>query len=55
MAAVSAARYNPRLRPLYNRLRAAGKPAKVALIAVARKLLIIANAIMRDKTEFKTA
>lgn len=53
MAAVSAARYNPRLKPLYRRLRAAGKPAKVALIAVARKLLVIANALMRDKTEFK--
>jgi transposase len=55
MAAVSAARYNPRLKPLYKRLRAAGKPAKVALIAVARKLLLIANAIIRDKTEFKPA
>jgi transposase len=55
MAAVAAARYSPRLKPLYKRLRAAGKPAKVALIAVARKLLVIANAIMRDKTEFKPA
>ena len=53
MAAVTAARHNPRLKPLYTRLRAAGKPAKVALIAVARKLLIIANAILRDQTEFK--
>jgi len=53
MAAVAASRYNPRLKPLYNRLRAAGKPAKVALIAVARKLLVIANAIIRDQTEFK--
>jgi transposase len=55
MAAVSAARYNPRLKPLYKRLRAAGKPAKVALIAVARKLLVIANAILRDETVFKPA
>jgi transposase len=55
MAAVSAARYNPRLKPLYKRLRAAGKPAKVALIAVARKLLVIANAVMRDKTQFRPA
>jgi transposase len=55
MAAVTAARHNPRLKPLYVRLRAAGKPAKVALIAVARKLLIIANAILRDQTEFKPA
>jgi len=55
MAAVTAARHNPRLKPLYACLRAAGKPAKVALIAVARKLLIIANAILRDQTEFKLA
>lgn len=55
MAAVTAARFNPRLKPLYRRLRAAGKPAKVALIAVARKLLVIANAILRDKTQFKPA
>jgi transposase len=55
MAAVSAARYNPRLKPLYKRLRAAGKPAKVALIAVARKLLVMANAILRDKVMFKPA
>lgn len=53
MAAVTAARHNPRLKPFYARLRAAGKPAKLALIAVARKLLIIANAILRDQTEFK--
>jgi transposase len=55
MAAVTAARHNPRLKPLYLRLRAAGKPAKVARIAVARKLIIIANAILRDQTEFKLA
>jgi transposase len=55
MASIAAARYNPILKSLYQRLRAAGKPAKVALIAVARKLLIIANAIIRDKTEFKPA
>lgn len=55
MAAVTAIRHNPRITPLYRRLRQAGKPAKLALIAVARKLLIIANAIMRDKTDFKPA
>jgi transposase len=55
MAAVTAARHNARLKPLYQRLRAAGKPAKVALIAVARKLLVIANAIIRDQTEFRPA
>lgn len=48
MAALVATRHNPVLKAFYNRLRAAGKPAKVALIAVMHKLLIIANAILRD-------
>lgn len=55
MAAVAAARCNPRLKVLYARLRSAGKPAKLALIAVARKLVIIANAVLRDQTQFKPA
>ena len=49
MAALVAARWNPVLRVFYQRLRAAGKPAKVALIAVARKLLVTLNAILRDQ------
>ena len=52
MAAVTAIRRNARLQTLYQRLRSAGKPAKVALIAVARKLAIIANAVLRDKAQF---
>jgi transposase len=48
MASLSAARYNPALRGFYRRLRAAGKLAKVALIAVARKLLTMVNAMLRD-------
>jgi transposase len=48
MASLSAARYNPPLRAFYRRLRAAGKLAKVALVAVARKLLVILNAMLRD-------
>jgi transposase len=48
MASVSAMRYNPELRSFYLRLRQAGKAAKVALTAVARKLLTIANAMVRD-------
>jgi len=55
MAAVSAARCNPALRPVYQRLRAAGKPAKLALIAIARRLLVILNAILRDQTPWRTA
>jgi transposase len=48
LAAVSAVRCNPALRSLYRRLRAAGKPAKVALIAVARKLVLLANTLIRQ-------
>ncbi len=39
MATLSAARYNPAIRVFYQRLRAAGKPQKVARCAAARKLL----------------
>lgn len=49
MAAMSARRCNPALKAFYERLVAAGKPKMVALIAVARKLLTILNAIVRDK------
>lgn len=48
MAALSASRHNPLIRPLYLRLLAAGKPDKVALTACMRKLLIMLNGIMRD-------
>ena len=39
-------------KPLYQRLVEAGKPPKVAIIAVARKLLVTLNAAFRDKTPF---
>jgi transposase len=55
MAALTAARYNPVLRTFYQRLRAAGKPAKVALTAVARKLLVLLNAILRDQRPWRYA
>ena len=45
MAALSACRYNPVIRPFYERLRAAGKPVKVARCAAARKLLHLAWAV----------
>ena len=48
MAALSGRRWNPQLQVFYERLRAAGKPKKVALIACARKLLTILNAMLRD-------
>lgn len=53
MAALSAIKYNPPAKALYERLRAKGKPAKVALIAVAHKLLTFANAMVRTKTEWR--
>lgn len=47
MATLVAVRHQPAVREFYQRLRANGKPAKVALIAAMRKLLIILNAILR--------
>lgn len=48
MPALVAARFNPDLKAKYDKLRAAGKPPKVALTAVMRKLVILANALLRD-------
>jgi transposase len=48
MAALSAARCNPALRAFSERLRQAGKAVQVRLVAVARKLLTVANAVLRD-------
>jgi transposase len=48
MAALVAARCNPVLRPFYLRLRDEGKPAKVALVAVMRKLVELANRLLGD-------
>ena len=50
MAALTAARHNPHLRVFYQRLLAAGKPVKVALVACMRKLLVLCNALCRDRT-----
>lgn len=50
MAALVAARYNPVLRPFYQRLRAAGKPAKLALVALMRKLAELANLLLKSSS-----
>jgi transposase len=55
LAALSAARHIPRLAALRERLRAKGKAPKTALIAVARVLLSMLNAMMRDRSEFRRA
>lgn len=53
MAALVASRHNPVIRAFYERLRAAGKPANVALTACMRKLLTILNAIARSGTPWQ--
>ncbi len=50
MAALTASRHNPLLKAFYDRLRAAGKDTKLALIAVIRKLLVILNALVAKGT-----
>lgn len=49
MAVLVAIRRKLPIAQTYQRLRAAGKPAKVAIVATMRKLLVILNAMMRDK------
>lgn len=52
MAAVVTLRTRSPLKAFYDRLRNAGKPAKVALIALARKILVTLNAMLRSKTPY---
>ncbi len=55
MGALVAKRHNPVLKAFFEHLVAAGKPKMVALIAVARKLLTILNAILRDNRPWQSA
>jgi transposase len=55
MGAMVAKKHNTVLKAFFDRLVAAGKPKMVALIAVARKLLTILNAIVRDSQPWQTA
>lgn len=55
IAALAASRFNPVLAPVYRRLIDAGKPKKLALIAIARRLLIILNAILREQKPWAVA
>jgi len=50
LAALVASRYNPVMKEFYQRLRLAGKPPKVALTACRRKLLVILNAMLKNRT-----
>lgn len=55
MAALAASRSNTSFGKTYRALRQAGKAAKLALIAIARKLLVTLNAIVRDNRPFQNA
>jgi transposase len=52
MAALVASRHHPQMKAAYLALRAQGKPAKVALIAIARKLLVTANALVKANKRY---
>jgi transposase len=52
-AAVAAIRHCPRMKAFYAALKARGKASRVALIAVARKLLVLANALIRDMVPYR--
>jgi len=49
MPAVVACRFNPDLKAKYNELIRSGKPPKLAIIAIMRKLIVLANALIRDR------
>ena len=54
MATLSAMRYNPAIKVLYDRLTSqSGKPGKVALVACMRKLLTILNAMVKNETPWR--
>lgn len=55
MACLVAIQHNPVLKSFYRRLREAGKPARLALVAAMRKLLTILNAMLRDGKPWASA
>lgn len=52
MPALVAARFNPDLKAKYDQLVAAGKPKKVAITAVMRKLIVLANALLHARRKW---
>jgi transposase len=54
MGALVATRHNPQIKEFYERLLSAGKPRKVALVACMRKLLIILNAMLKNRTPWRS-
>jgi transposase len=55
MGALVATRHNPQIKEFYERLLSAGKPRKVALVACMRKLLIVLNAMLKNRTPWRMA
>jgi transposase len=55
MPALVAIRHNPLMREFYTRLVANGKPKKVAIIAVMRKLLVICYGVLKSEEPFDVA
>jgi len=55
MPTLTAIRHNPALQAFYQRLIGRGRPAKVAITACMRKLLVVLNAILRDQTPWQSA
>ena len=55
MPAIVAARFNPDLTAKYDQLIHAGKPAKLAITAVMRKFVVMANALLRDDRKWSEA
>jgi transposase len=53
MGALIASRFNPAIKEFYERLVSGGKPKKVALVACMRKLLVLLNAVMRERTPWR--
>lgn len=53
MATLAAIRCNPSIKAFYQRLRAAGKKPKVAIVACMRKLLTVLNAMLKTKTPWR--
>lgn len=54
MPALVAMRFNPQLKAKYEKLKAAGKASKVAITAIMRKLILLANALLRDRRKWIT-
>ncbi len=55
MPAVVACRFIPDLKAKYDQLISSGKPAKLAITAIMRKLIVLANALIRDSRHWQAA